>query len=185
MAVQTPARITAAEYYQLPEYAQHDLIQLIDGEVVIGVAPIPKHQDVVGDSFLLLKLFSKQHGGKAYVAPIEVYLDALNIYEPDLVYLAPNSRCVIEEKRLVGAPELVVEVLSAGTAKQDREKKFRAYQRHGVREYWIADPANIFFEVWVLRDDAFEKLGLFEPGDTFTSTVLGGESISVSALFGG
>lgn len=44
-------RVTAADYYQLPDYEQHDLIQLINGEVIIGMPPIPRHQALVGSIF--------------------------------------------------------------------------------------------------------------------------------------
>jgi Uma2 family endonuclease len=183
MTLQIDIRITADEYYQLPEYEQHNLIQLIDGEVVIGVAAIPKHQFTVGEALFLFLQFAKQHGGKAYTSPIEVYLDKHNLYEPDVVYLAPNSRCIVEEKRLTGAPDLVVEVLSPSTAKYDRDKKFKAYEAHGVREYWIADPANAYLEVWQLKDSTFNKLGTFVAGDTFESLVLNGQTIVVKDMF--
>lgn len=181
MAVRT--RTTAAEFYNLPEYEEHDLIQLIDGEVIITVPPVPRHQDIVLSTAFVFKLHAKVHGGKAYVAPVQLYLDEYNIYEPDVLYLSPDSRCVVEEKRLVGPPDLVVEVLSPGTAKHDRQKKYLSYERHGVREYWIMDPIHIYLEVWVLRNDAFVKLGTYGPGDAFESTVLSGTTIEVSQLF--
>ncbi|MFN8373282.1 MAG: Uma2 family endonuclease [Anaerolineae bacterium] len=185
MTLEVTTRITAETYYQLPEYEHYNLIQLIDGEVVIGMAAIPKHQTVVGNAHVMLWLSAKQHGGKAFTSPIEVYLDQYNVYEPDVVYLAQNSRCVVEEKRLTGAPDLVVEVLSPSTAKVDRDKKFNAYQAHGVREYWIADPANAYLEVWVLRDALFVKSGTFVAGDTFECAVLNGQVIQVGAIFEG
>jgi Uma2 family endonuclease len=181
MAVQP--RITAADYYQLPEYSEHTLIQLIDGEVVIGVAPIPLHQMVVMSIAGLLWLYSKQYGGKTFTAPIEVYLDEHNIFEPDILYLAPETRCVIDPKRLVGPPDLVIEVLSPSTAKHDREQKFRAYEKHKVYEYWIVDPSNAYLEVWTLQGESFAKLGTFVTGDSFTSAVLKAQPVTVSTIF--
>jgi Uma2 family endonuclease len=183
MTLEVKTRITAEEYYQLPEYAEHNLIQLIDGEVIISMAPIPFHQTVVGNTHVVFWLFAKQHGGRTYTSPIEVYLDQYNIYEPDVVYISPESRCVVEEKRLSGAPDLVVEVLSPSSVKHNREKKFNAYQAHGVQEYWIADPVNISLEVWILRDSLFVKVGTFVPGDTFESKVLKGQTIIVKDIF--
>lgn len=183
MAVQPITRMGAADYYGLPEYAAHDFIQLIDGEVVIGVPPIPKHQSAVGESFFIVMTCAKARGGKAYSAPIEVYLDEFNIYEPDVLYLAPDTRCIIEEKRLVGPPDLVIEVLSPNTAKHDRQTKFHAYEKHGVREYWIIDPINAYLEVWVLADGLFDKLGTFVAGDTFASPVLNNYPVDVGSIF--
>lgn len=184
MAVQPITRIDAEAYYQLSEYAEYELIELIDGEVIIGVPPNPKHQTSVGESFFILMTYAKASGGKAFTSPIEVYLDPYNIYEPDVLYLKPDSSCVVEETRLRGAPDLVVEVLSRSTAKNDRERKFRAYQKFGVREYWIIDPIHAYLEVYILEDGLFTKLGTFVSGDTFASPVLQNTLINVSAILG-
>jgi Uma2 family endonuclease len=183
VTLEAGTRIAADAYFDLPEYTQHDLIQLIDGEVVIGMPPNPYHQAVVGNLHVIFWSFAREHGGRAFIAPVEVMLDEHNVYEPDVLYLAPESRCVIEEQRLVGPPDLVVEVLSPSTAKHDREHEFSAYQGHGVREYWIADPANRTLEIWMLRDGIYVKSGTFVPGETFDSTVLAGQPIPVADLF--
>lgn len=182
MAVPSKARIKAHVFYQLPEYAQHDTIQLIDGEVVIEMPPIPKHQAIVGEILFLLMTIAKQLGGKAFTSPIEVYLDEHNIYEPDVLYLAPNSTCVVEEKRLNGAPELVVEVLSPSTAKFDRQEKYQAYEAHGVKEYWIVDPVHAVLEIWVLEDEAFIRQGVYDKTDILKSKVLG-QDIELASIF--
>lgn len=179
----TRTRITAADYYQLPEYDQHDLIQLIDGEVIIGMPPIPQHQRLVREILFLLTGISRQRGGEAFSAPIEVYLDEHNIYEPDVLYLKPDSRCTVGDKRLTGAPDLVVEVLSPGTAKYDRQEKYQAYERHGVGEYWIVDPVHEVVEVWTLDEAGmFRRQGAFAGDDTFPSAILG-EAVAVKAIF--
>ncbi len=185
MAVQPITRISADEYYQLPEYVTNDLIELIEGEVVIGVPPNTKHQSAVGETFFIFMTCAKTLGGKAFTAPIEVYLDAYNSYEPDVLYLAPDTKCVIKEQRLVGAPDLVVEVLSRSTAKNDRESKFRAYEKFGVREYWIIDPVNAYLDVYILEGTGFVKMGTFVAGDTFASTVLNNYVVDVSSIFAG
>jgi Uma2 family endonuclease len=179
----TRTRITAIDYYQLPEYDQHDLIQLIDGEVIVGMPPIPKHQRIVREILVLLALLARKKGGEAYTAPIEVYLDERNIFEPDVLYLKPDSQCIVGEKRLTGAPDLVVEVLSPTTAKHDRQQKYQAYQQHGVDEYWIVDPVYEVIEVWTLGDDGlFQRQGVFGREDTFTSATLG-EKVTMQEIF--
>ncbi|MFZ4815005.1 MAG: Uma2 family endonuclease [Phototrophicaceae bacterium] len=175
-------RLTADDYYQLPEYDSATMIQLIEGEVVVNMAPLLKHQDIVGNIFVFLKQLIKQIGGRVYIAPAEVYLNTHNVYEPDVFYLAPDSAAIITEKNVIGAPDLVVEVLSPTTAKYDRQTKFNAYAAAGVREYWVVDPLHNTLEVWQGQSQAFHKLGTYDPADTFTSPVLGGQSIPVSAL---
>jgi Uma2 family endonuclease len=182
MAVQPKTRINAADYYQLEEYEQHELIQLIDGEVIISVPPIPKHQAIVGEILFIFLTQAKKQGGKAFTAPIEVYLDEHNIYEPDVLYLAPDTTCAVEQKRLTGAPDLVVEVLSPSTAKFDRQEKYKAYEKHGVREYWIVDAVHEVLEVWTLNNKEFIRQGAYGVDDTFQSQILG-DSVQVKQIF--
>lgn len=182
MAVPVKLRIAAAAYYQLPDYAQYDLIQLIDGEVVISVPPIPKHQAIVGEILFLLMTVAKKKGGRAFTAPVEVVLDEYNIYEPDVLYLTSQTSCQVEEKRLVGAPDLVVEVLAPSTAKFDRQEKYQAYEATGVFEYWIVDPVHDVLEVWVRDAQHFARQGAYDKADSFVSQTLG-ETVKVGALF--
>ena len=180
-----PARtgIKASDYYQLAEYQQHELVQLINGEVIIGMPPILKHQDIVREILVLLALIAL--GGKAYASPIEVFLDDYNVFEPDVLYIQPDNLTIsqLDEKRIVGAPDLVVEVLSPGTAKFDRHEKYQAYEKYGVHEYWIVDPVHEVVEVWNLSDDGhYTRQGAFAGEDSFESAVLG-KSISVKTIF--
>jgi len=183
MAEVAKTRIHADTYYQLPQYQENTLIQLIDGEVVIGMAPNTKHQKIVREIMFLFMTIAKQKRGEAFDSPTEVYLDEFNIYEPDVLYLTPDSNCAVTEKNLRGAPDLVVEVLSPSTAKHDRSTKFQAYQEHGVDEYWIVDPVHETIEVWQLRDNRLNLLGAFASGDTFASRPLG-EDVTVKDLLG-
>lgn len=181
MAEVIKTRIQADTFYQLPEYQDNTLIQLIDGEVVTGMAPNVKHQRIVREIMFMFMTIAKQKNGEAFDSPTEVYLDEYNIYEPDVLYLTPDSNCAVTEKNLRGAPELVVEVLSPSTAKHDRSAKFQAYQQHAVQEYWIVDPVHETIEVWQLTDKRFNLLGAFSSDDTFASRPLG-EDVAVKEL---
>lgn len=184
MAQQAKIRITADEYYQLSEYQKREFIQLIDGEVVIPVAPRLKHQAIARELIILIGLIARETGGTAFDAPTEIYLDEANIYEPDILYLKPDTLCHLEDKRIVGAPELVVEVLSPSTAKYDKHQKYLAYEKHGVHEYWIVDPVHDLVEVWQLSNGAFQRIGAFAVGETFDSNPLG-RTIAVSDIIPG
>lgn len=61
-------------------------------------------------------------------------------YEADILFVARDRIDIIEERGLRGAPDLVIEILSASTAAYDRGAKFRTYERAGVRELWLIDP---------------------------------------------
>jgi Uma2 family endonuclease len=178
-------RIHASDYYQLPEYEQHDLIQLINGEVVIGMPPILKHQLIIKKILLLLAQVEAQKGGIAFVAPTEVRLDDNNIFKPDVLYILPDNIRIAQqdEKRIVGAPNLVVEVLSPSTAKFDRQDKYQAYEQHGVDEYWIVDHVHETVEVWTLGENKqFSRQGAYGTTGTFQSATLG-TKVTVKEIF--
>lgn len=92
--------------------------------------------------------------------------------EPDAIYLNEDSQSAVTKTALVGAPELVVEVLSPVTARRDRREKFDLYEQYGVKECWLVDPESEFVEVYTLKDSTFARLGVFRPDETFQSVVL-------------
>ncbi len=175
----TTFRMTASEYLLLPETTQP--MELLDGEVIMSPAPIPEHQTAVGNTYLLISGTVKERGGRAFFAPLDVRLDDLNVVQPDVMYLAPDTRCIVGEKYLIGAPDLIVEVLSPGSIKTDKRDKFRLYERFGVREYWLVSPRDQLVEVWLLTDQRFVLLNPYGVGETFESPLLG--SVDASALF--
>jgi Uma2 family endonuclease len=175
-------KMTASEYLALPEtnLPRH----LIDGEVFEMTAPELEHQDVVGNIFVLFKRVAREINGKAYVAPVDIEFDAENIVQPDTFLLLADSRCLpIGTKRLSGPPDIIAEVLSPSTAQFDRREKFRLYERHGVREYWIAEPRDQLVTVWQLHDDSFVLLDVYGRDEKFISTLIG--EVDCSAIFEG
>lgn len=169
MAEQTRTMMTAEEFEALPE-SQHPT-ELIKGELVVRGSPTIKHQNVVFNIAYMIR--NKIPNGKAYVSPVSVKLNDQNYYQPDVLWISnSNTQCTVNNDGIDGAADLVVEVISPGTAKADRGVKFEMYQDSGVREYWIVEPEEEFVEVWELQSDVYIKLGLFTTSDTFTSPTL-------------
>ena len=183
MADQIQIHMTATEFFELPE--TNTLTELIHGEIIMGPSPIPFHQDVSVNTVFILKTLTKLLGGKVYDAPLDVYLDDENVVQPDVMWIAPDSRCVVGETYVEGAPDLVVEILSPSTARHDRVTKFRLYEKYGVREYWIIDPVQRLIEVWILRGEAFQRQNIYGPDETFPSPVLNNQAIETKAIFEG
>jgi Uma2 family endonuclease len=180
MVEQIRTRMTAAEFLALPETNLPR--QLLNGEVIEMNAPTLDHQDVVGNVFVVFKLAAQRLHGNAYVAPVDVYFDELNVPQPDVIYLASGSVCQPEGlQRLIGPPDLIAEVLSPSTARMDRREKFNLYQKYGVREYWLVDPREQLLEVWQHQDGRFVRLDVFGPDETFTSAII--SSVETSAIF--
>lgn len=116
--------------------------ELLGGELYVGPAPSPVHQDTVGEIFGALRAYAKQHGGKAYTSPIDVVFSQTVAAQPDVIYLGPDRLSLIGAKYIQGAPSLIVEVLSPSSSDVDPGRKLETYAQHGVPEYWIVDPAK-------------------------------------------
>ena len=174
-------RMTAAEYFALPPQTQPT--ELINGELVVNPAPIPRHQNVMLNTAFVLKDLLPQIGGKVFAAPLEVYLDERVVPQPDVMWIAPNSKCIIDEKRLIGPPDLVVEIFSPGSVIYDRGDKFDIYQRYGVLEYWMIDPTEEYVEVYQLIEGKYARQGIYGTSKQFTSPILGGATIDVDKIF--
>ncbi len=173
-------RVSAAEFDQLTANDERRF-ELINGEVIEIPTPSIRHQRRAGRVMLLVDKLKPD--GEVLISPLEVYLDEYNIPEPDIVWVAANSICQIGENRLIGAPDLVVEILSPSTAKRDKIEKFSLYEKHGTREYWLVDPDYDQIEVWKRSEDRFERQRVYGIGDTFESAVLGGNTIEVAPIF--
>lgn len=179
MAEFITTRMTAAEFLALPETTQPT--ELLDGVMIVSPSPVPSHQRSSRKVEYLVE--ELKPNGEVFHAPMDLYLDNANTPQPDIIWIAENSRCVVGEKYLQGPPELIVEIFSPSTELKDRKDKFNLYQRFAIPEYWMVDPELEFIEVYVLENGLYKRLGVFEPGETFVSPVLGGKTVDVSRIF--
>ncbi|MBN1313392.1 MAG: Uma2 family endonuclease [Anaerolineae bacterium] len=173
-------RMRADEFLKLPE--SNLPTELLHGEVIMTPAPELKHQELIFSLAKLIEVLGKE--GTVRLSPVDVYLDDENVVQPDVLWTASDSSCRdMDGKYLSGPPELVVEVLSPGTARQDRGEKYALYEKYGAHEYWIVDPAGEFIEVFLNSDAGFARQGLYGPADSFASPVLGGKIVDLTKVF--
>jgi Uma2 family endonuclease len=117
--------------------------ELIDGEHFVTPSPNTAHQSILGRLFIRLSRNVARHrSGEVLFAPFDVKLPMYTVLVPDLVYFTSERFArIVNEKHATAAPDLVVEVLSPGTRRRDLGRKRAVYDREGVREYWLVDPA--------------------------------------------
>ena len=181
MATNTQARLTYRDYFDLPE--SDDRYELIDGELCMTPPPVPEHQGFLGELYVIVRAFVRENRlGRVYFAPIGVVLSEGNVFQPDLIFVS-NERLDIIGRNIMGAPDLVVEVLSPSTERFDRTVKRERYARFGVREYWVADIIGRTVEVNVSSGDKFDVVGVYGEGDIFESPLLTGLKVDISGVF--
>ena len=169
------------DYKLLPEGAPY---QLIEGELIMTPAPSPLHQIISANIFEKIRRVSREKNiGLVLYSPVDVYLDEKNAYQPDIVFIGKERQDIIKEDGIYGAPDLVIEILSPSTGYYDIKKKFRVYERYGVKEYWIVDPDMRCIEIFLLNNQGEFSLGLkvCEKG-TVKSAILEGLEISIDEI---
>mgnify|MGYP000738569074 CR=1 FL=1 len=83
----------------------------------------------------------------------------------------------------MGAPDLIIKILSPGSLRYDRGEKKDIYERFAVKEYWIVDPNNRAVEIYMMRENAFATHGIFEAGEKASSALLAGFEIEINEFF--
>ena len=177
---------TYEDYKRLPDDGRR--YEIIEGVLYVTAAPNFDHQYTVTRLLVHLdNLVTRRSLGIVLVAPFEVHLpDVARPVQPDVLFIDAERAPRPGAADFTGAPDLIIEVLSRSTARTDRLVKFGAYERTGVREYWLVDPRTHSVEVYSLSEDGtYDMIGQYTPGETVASTVLSDLALPVDDLFAG
>jgi Uma2 family endonuclease len=137
--VEVAERMTAAEFWG--EAPDDRKAELINGVMVVAPPPLEINEKLFAFLFRLLGDYVEEHDlGEVRGSRSGVELAPDQVYEPDILFGARDRLGIILRHGLVGAPDLVIEILSASTVAYDRGEKLRIYERAGVRELWLIDP---------------------------------------------
>lgn len=179
-ATRDTTKMTVSEFQQLEE--TNLPTELIDGEVVVSLAPKEIHQIILLN--LLFRLRDILTTGKLRIAPSDVYLGENDGVQPDIFWVAPdNAECQVIEGYWYGPPTLVIEVISPSTGLRDRREKFRLYEESGVQEYWMVEPTLQLVEVYRLEDGKYRQVGIYGEGEMLTTPVLGEGQVALKGIF--
>jgi Uma2 family endonuclease len=182
MAVAASSLLTKEDYRMLPETGPR--YQLIEGELYMAPAPNRYHQNISRNiEFMLLKFLEKHPLGELNHAPFDVYLSEHDVFQPDIVYVTKENAAVLTDAGIEGTPDLVVEILSPGTAYLDNKSKPRVYARCGVKELWIVDPQVKLVHVYLLQKDSRRPMASHDEKATFTCQFFPGLKIRGKTIF--
>lgn len=151
-----PPRTVYEIWESLPEGT---LCQLVNNNLVMSPSPVNAHQVVLNKiNFQILCFLEVSKVGELRIAPFDVHFSKRNIFQPDIIFIANENLHKIESKGLVGVPDLVIEILSPGTAHIDMGEKRDVYEQYGVKEYFIVDPATKTVTSFVLQGKEFNEI---------------------------
>lgn len=131
--------------------------EIIGGGKFMSPAANLDHSDIIFKLAYTIGGYLIEHkSGYVYTDNVDVHFSDGSLYKPDLcVVLKSNEKILAGRKAIYGAPDMVVEVLSKSTRRNDLTIKKDTYEAQGVREYWIIDPYMKAISVYLLRDGKY------------------------------
>lgn len=169
---------------------ERDRIELIDGVPYMMAPPSTAHQMILSELHKQIAVFLTGKKCRVFPAPFGVRLfsekgdspeDEVDVLEPDISVVCDRNK--LDEHGCKGAPDFIVEILSPSTQRRDRFDKFSLYQRAGVREYWIVDPARKIVQAMTLEDGSYHVPQVYTAADKAPVTVLEGCVIDLAPVF--
>jgi len=182
LQIKSAPPITRYDYQEMREGPPY--YQIIEGDLVMWPAPDTFHQSIAGRIYsLILQFLEKNPIGEVFIAPLDVFLSDVNVYQPDVIFISKQRRSIISEHGIEGAPDLAIEVLSPGTARFDKGSKRKIYARAGVKELWLIDPEARLVHVYQLGRNAETPAATYDEKAVFKSPLLLGLRIKATAIF--
>ncbi|HEX4496746.1 MAG TPA: Uma2 family endonuclease [Thermoanaerobaculia bacterium] len=176
-------RLTYDDYVLIPDDGKRH--EIIDGEHYVTAAPFLRHQRIVLQLTGRLWSFVQNHPlGEVFISPADVVLSPYDVLQPDLFFIANARSSIAEVKNVQGAPDLVIEIHSDSTRRIDQGVKRAAYERWGVTEYWMLDPARKEADVWERTAEGLGRRALLSAaaGDVLTTPLLPGLEIPLAEV---
>lgn len=170
-------------YHDYLRWNDDERWELIDGQAWNKTpAPSFKHQRLAGAFYRVIANALVGKKCVAGIAPTDIVLSEHNVVQPDVFVVCDQKK--ITDQVILGAPEIIIEVLSPGTSLKDRREKKRLYERFKVQEYLLVDPVGQMVERFLLQeDDLWDKGEIFGPDQTITVHTLPNISVNLREVF--
>jgi len=169
-----------------------EMVELIKGKIFKRAAAAPgmSHQRISVHLVAAFYAFLKGKTCQVFHAPFDVRLpvkskknsDIDTVLQPDICVVCDESK--LDKAGCLGAPDLVVEILSPGNNKRELKNKFEVYEEAGVKEYWVIHPNEQTLLIYSLADGRYQASRFFVPEDEVTSACLPGFTLDLEDIFG-
>jgi Uma2 family endonuclease len=158
--------------------------ELLDGDFAAVLRPNPLHQQVSRKLALALgRRVNTLRLGKVLHPPHEVILSEKTVVQPDVSFVRKSRLGIIECTNLIGAPDLIVEVLSHGSRQRDLVVKRKLYAAYGIKEYWIADPYARNIQVLVWSELGYINAGIWKTNIELSSPLMPELKLPLNSVF--
>ncbi len=173
---------TYDEYVTLPNDGMR--YEIANGVLLATPMSTGYHQKTIGEVSFYLQSHVKLAGlGLVIQTPFAVELSAKDVFQPDILVVMNAHRDRVQEEKVVGAPDLVVEVSDPSTAAFDRLTKYDTYEYTGVLEYWLLNLERNTVEIFALDGDEYHSLGVFHGEQKVPSRLISWLSVYADQFF--
>lgn len=195
MEITSLSQLNPEAHYTYADYLLwqfQERVELIKGHIREMAAPGMRHQRISGRIHRELSWFLKKHHCDVFSAPFDVRLTLPynrikgnkvdTVVQPDICIICDRSK--LDDRGCVGAPDLIVEVLSPGNSRKEMREKYELYQEAGVKEYWVVFPSEQVLQRYLLHDSGIYQAQLPNiQGDFVEIGFLPGFQLNVSEIF--
>ncbi|RPA69419.1 Uma2 family endonuclease [Cyclobacteriaceae bacterium YHN15] len=172
-------------------WEMEEMVELIKGKVFKKAAAAPRriHQWLTGNLHTEMNLFLKGKKCQAYIAPFDVRLPVNSKKDDKIPTVVQPDICVVcdmdklDDRGCIGAPDLVVEVLSPGNKQVELQHKYEVYEESGVKEYWLVDPEGQTVLIYTLIRGKYQSTRMMTIGDTAKSSIIEGFELDLEEFF--
>lgn len=168
-------------------------VELIKGKILPMSAPGRKHQEISWQLTLKIGNHFADHSCRAYAAPFDVRLldkgksvrankDVHTVIQPDICIVCDREK--LDDKGCIGAPDLIIEILSPGNSSKEMRLKKQLYEENQVREYWIFDPEHeTVFQFHLTEKGEYSPATIYVSQDELVSVIFPDLTIHLQGIF--
>lgn len=166
-------------------------IELLRGRIAQMAAPSRFHQKIAGKLYTPISNLLWRSPCEVYAAPFDVRLthfsttknkEITTVVQPDICVICDPTK--LDDQGCLGAPDLIIEILSPGNSKKEMKDKYEIYEETGVREYWLVSPIERSVQVFQLNEQGkFIGIQPFVEDDIITTPILPGLAIHLMEVF--
>lgn len=174
-------RYTYADYYVITDDKRYEVME---GVLMMVPAPNTFHQKISGKIEFILRQFVIDNDlGEVFYAPTDVVLSDDVVVQPDILFISKERAGIIEEQSIMGAPDIVVEIISPSSSFNDSVRKRELYQRFGVKEYWLVFPEEKAIEIMTIENGIYREFCSAKEQGTVQSKLLQGFEVELKGVF--
>lgn len=193
-AYKTLNEVDFSALYSYADYMRFEFeerLEIIKGHLFkMSPAPSRIHQGISANIFVPIYNILKGKPCRVYSAPFDVRLarksvndkEVFTVVQPDIVVVCDPAK--LDQRGCIGAPDIVVEILSPGNNKKELINKYEVYEEAGVKEYWIVSPSDKTFFRYILDENGkFQPTKLLTEGEEVTTSIIPGLKLILEEVF--